>query len=621
MYKHNLTLLGLLMGLLITLPNGQAVQAAQCDVNSVAVGGAGFDAPGAMVATLDGKWLLAVDEIGGNLKVVSTTEQKVVTMVSLQGVEPTALTMSPDGTRLFVAGTFNTGIAVLDISAAEPAQWKVIGIWPVSGDFTALLFDHTTPRLLVADRNARGVRVLSNTDGSELATLAVPNGRCSLPSDLAVKGTQLFVACEMENIVAVFDLSTQAHLKNIGVGNAPTALSAHPSENRVFVANVKGESLSIINTSNLDELPQTISDASLLTAPKAMAWLGGELWILDQAQSKLVRYTDKLEASVCMGLGNRPTHLVAFSGGLLYIANSLGLNYVQVDTVNRKVKTFPQLLMAGFDPMFIDDADDQVRVLAVVEEGLNPVGDVGYLMNGSGLTINNMDLVGVILLDAATKRYGLVYQQKLSFEPRALPHGPVAQMLGIPSAPSSCNDDNCHYSLFGGYRGQFTVSVRDSFNQAHHYPGWQYMYDKWLPSEVPTPGMAVTQPNYAYQGPRRALPQVIMAGFSPMLMHKSEAEIKVMAVVRVGSSPIQAVTLNNLTDKKVVTELNKVADLPNGDQLYQGVAFKKPGTDPLFPGDIEYSRVWNDLFTVIVRDQNNGEHRFPNVKVGHFPAQ
>jgi DNA-binding beta-propeller fold protein YncE len=609
--KYNLVFLGLL----ILITNGQ-VQAAQCEVNSVALGDALFDMPGAMVATSDGNWLLALDEIAMDIKVVSITKtkQKVVTSVRLQGIEPSSLTLSPDGTRLYVGGALDTGIAVVDISAAEPTEWQVINTWSKSGDFEAILFDPTTPRLLVADRQALGVRVLSHTDGSELATLAVPNGRCRLPVDLAVKGAQLFVACETDNTVAVFDLTTLTHLKDIGVGNSPVALLAHPNAERLFVANLQAGTLSIINTSNLEELPQTIADAALLSAPKAMAWLGGELWILDQSQSKLVRYTDKLEASVCMGLGDRPAHfVVALSSGLLYVANSRGLNYVTVDMVNRKVKTYPQVLMAGFDPMFIDGADNQVRIVAVVEEGINPVAAVGYAQIPNTFMGHHMELVGVIPLDAEEKRYGLVYENTIPFQPNFLPHGSVAQAIYSMS----------YYSLFGNQHSQFVVSARDDFDQFHHYPTWEYTFEDWPRREVFTTGMAISQQNYAKPGTRRDLPQVIMAGFSPMLMDWSDEDLTVMAVVRAGSSPIQSVTLNNVGDESEVKALNKVIDLPNGDQLYQCVFWKKEGDTPFLPENQTPQKikgVWNDLFTIIVRDQNNGKHRFPDVQIGKFPA-
>jgi hypothetical protein len=114
-----------------------------------------------------------------------------------------------------------------------------------------------------------------------------------------------------------------------------------------------------------------------------------------------------------------------------------------------------------------------------------------------------------------------------------------------------------------------------------------------------------------------------MAGFSPMLMDWSDEDLTVMAVVRAGSSPIQSVTLNNVGDESEVKALNKVIDLPNGDQLYQCVFWKKEGDTPFLPENQTPQKikgVWNDLFTIIVRDQNNGKHRFPDVQIGKFPA-
>jgi len=97
--KYNLVFIGLL----ILITNGQ-VQAAQCEVNSVALGDALFDMPGAMVATSNGNWLLALDEIAMDIKVVSIIKQKVVTSVRLQGIEPSSLTLSPGWNPLICWG-------------------------------------------------------------------------------------------------------------------------------------------------------------------------------------------------------------------------------------------------------------------------------------------------------------------------------------------------------------------------------------------------------------------------------------------------------------------------------------------------------------------------------------
>lgn len=622
--KSNRIFLELWMVLLITLLNGQSVQAAQCDVNSVTTGAMPFDSPGAMVATPDDKWLLAIDENAMDIKVISTTEQpEVVSTVFLQGLEPSSLTVSADGTRLYIGGAFNTGIAVVDISASDPALWQVVNTWNISGDFTALLFDSTTPRLLVADRNTQGVMVLSHTDGNQLATLTVPNGGCSLPSALAIKGTQLFVACETNGIVAVFDLTTLSYLQDINV-SSPVALFAHPSAEQVFVAN--DASVSIINTTALGRTPDPIPDpTNLLTVPRAMAWLGGELWILEQSQSTLVRYNTngQLEASVCEGLGSRPHHLVVLpSSGLLYIANSTGVNYISVKA-NRRVKNPPQVLMAGVDPMLLNSCDKEIsmRVLAVVEQGAQRINNVG-LRHNSSLIYHEMNLVGVIPLNPEESRHGLVYEKVMNLYSPAefcYPEGPLAKQQGFYS-----------YSLFGNHRSQLSITARDSFQIPHSYPRWRY--GEWPFSEVTTPGMASNYQNYNQHGTYRDKPQVIMAGFSPMLMDSREdQEVKVMAIVRPAYSednteiPIQSVTLNrfqtdiNVAMNNQIAEMDQMLVLQNGDYLYQGIV---PKTElDLSEEKKDFATMWNDTYTVIVRDSNNQHHRFPEVTVGNYPAR
>ncbi len=608
--KYHLTVIGVLM-LLFAVP--QTVQAAQCEVNSVTVGDAFFDTPGAMVATSDGQWLLVLDTTAMDMKVVSTAEQEVVSSLYLQGVEPSALTISADQTRLYVGGAFDSGIAVVDISAADPTQWQVVDTWHHSGDFTAMLFDATTPRLLVGDRNTRGVRVFS-IEGTDVATLPVPNRRCSLPSALAVKGTQLFVACETDGTVAVFDLNSLQHLKDIGVDNAPVALLAHPSAELVFVANVSGDSISIINTSNLEK-NQTVEDDNFFTAPSALAWVGGKLWILDQSKAQFVLFdlnANKLEKSACPAVGTRPTHLVPLSEkqGVLYVAHGRGVDYVSVGML-RRVKNYPQVLMAGFDPMLLDLNDKTLRVVAVVEEGQSELSLVGVRVNlENNQAIHGMEPKGKIPLDETNNRYGLVYELNYTF-PRIKVGSLAKQLFGLKS-----------YNLFGGNLNQLYVLARDNATHVHSYPTWSYT--KTSPTiEVPTAGMAATLDNYVAKGLRRQSPQVIMAGLSPMHMDVTDQELKVMAVVREGASKIQSVTLNALDAAETVAlALNKVMALPNGDLLYEGVLLKTDGRpqEDLLKTYKKYDKIWNEAFTVIVRDQAGQAHRFPDMKMGDFPA-
>jgi len=285
--------------------------------------------------------------------------------------------------------------------------------------------------------------------------------------------------------------------------------------------------------------------------------------------------------------------------------------YLGAGRLTREVKNYPQVLMAGFDPMLLDKVDTQLRIVAVVEEGDNELQQVALRQNIKGSTYSFvMTLRGKIPLDETTNRYGLVYEFEYLF-PAFKKSGPLAkQWFDLPS-----------YNLFGGLLNQFYILARDNARQIHYYPTWSYT--RTSPNlEVQTAGLAATQDNYVTKGLRRQSPQVIMAGLSPMKMDVTDHELKVMAIVRAGASQIESVTLNALdAAETVAVALNKVIALPNGDLLYEGVLLKTDGQpqENLLKNYKRYDKIWNEGFTVIVRDQAGQAHRFPDLKVGDFP--
>ncbi len=267
----------------------------------------------------------------------------------------------------------------------------------------------------------------------------------------------------------------------------------------------------------------------------------------------------------------------------------------------------PQVLMAGFDPILLDLGDTQFSVLVVVEEGLAPLNTVSIEQNLGGLK-RVMALVGSIPLMVEEGRQidGLVYEAVFEIERGAFPPGTVAtEVMGLPTL-----------SLFGDLPQQFHLRARDVAEQTHAYP--RYQYGNWPLIENQEIGTAVTVDNYTKQGPRRALPQVIMAGFAPMLMDMGDTELTVLAIVRKGIAEIRHVTFLPISDSPFSVTMTKVRDLPNGDELYQGGVATQRG-QPLFPEGYEFSSVWNDMFQIVVTDKAQQTHQFPDFRVGNYP--
>jgi len=459
-----------LFALFTALLTGQYAQAESCTVKEVSEGSYLFDYPGEMLVTQNNRWLLVLDEIASDIKIIETAEQQVFTTLPLQGLEPKGLTLSPDGATLYVSGAISGNIVVADISASDPTEWTIKETWRISGDFGTIYFDPNKPRLLVTDRTIKGVRLLSSTDGSEIAALST--AYCDLPSAIALQdSSQLFVACETSNKVAVFDLETRDS-RSINVGKSPSRSSYTQHCPKLYVANAGEKFLSLINTDNLAvEKIEPIDPDVVFNSPRDILWLENRIWILDRDAAALLTLdprTERFKSGVCTGIANHAESIAAAilpDQKFIYTTYPKGIDSISVTHIppneEEKARLQPQVLMAGFDPILLDTNDTKFSVLAVVEEGLASIESVSIEQNIGGL-MQTMALVGTIplIVEGGRKIQGLVYEMKFEIERNALPAGTVAtEVMGIPTL-----------SLFGELPHQFHIRAKDSAEQNRLIP-------------------------------------------------------------------------------------------------------------------------------------------------------
>jgi len=116
-------------------------------------------------------------------------------------------------------------------------------------------------------------------------------------------------------------------------------------------------------------------------------------------------------------------------------------------------------------------------------------------------------------------------------------------------------------------------------------------------------------------GVTRLRPQVMMAGFDPMLVDLLDTDVKVMAVVRPGAAPIQTVrVMQNGSDFTLV--MQQVATYSNGDQRYETVLTLTKGLLPV----ATYANIFGDKpsqFRIQAIDQAGQFHAYPNLEIGH----
>jgi PKD repeat protein len=265
------------------------------------------------------------------------------------------------------------------------------------------------------------------------------------------------------------------------------------------------------------------------------------------------------------------------------------------------VRELPQVLMAGFDPILVDLLETQVKIFSIVRPGKTPIQTVRL--------ITKSDDFELIMQHVATYANGdQRYETVLTFAQGSLPVGKFG-------------------NFFGEQQGQFRIQATDQAGQFHAFPNLEIGNNPPLdnPSIPKSLNIEPLRREYIH----RRQPQVLAAGFDPILVHKNDkvpaltkagdTEFMIKAIVREGLFPIQSVTVkHNQGNLNFPMRLQET--LPNGDKLYvvnyayPSNSFEKSTLGNLFGTE-------PTQFTVVVEDLGKQTHRFPELEIGHFPER
>lgn len=113
--------------------------------------------------------------------------------------------------------------------------------------------------------------------------------------------------------------------------------------------------------------------------------------------------------------------------------------------------------------------------------------------------------------------------------------------------------------------------------------------------------------------PLKLKPQVLMAGFDPMVLDYTTTRFKVVALIREGSVAVRSVSLTE-NSGSLKYAMNKIGSLSNGDLLYgidipidRGESFSYKGAFGSETGQ----------FNILITDTASQTQRFPNVEYGN----
>jgi len=177
-----------------------------------------------------------------SVAVINNITYQVLSTITV-GQSPGGISVSPDGTRVYVANINDNTVSVINTSTNTITATINVGTRPLG-----ISVSPDGSQLYVANFVDGTVSVINTTTNSVSATVTVGQS----PSGVAVSadGSKVYITNAGSGTVSVINTVTNAVVAAIAVGSSPTGIALSPDGSRAYVANDNSGNLSVINTTN-----------------------------------------------------------------------------------------------------------------------------------------------------------------------------------------------------------------------------------------------------------------------------------------------------------------------------------------------------------------------------------
>jgi YVTN family beta-propeller protein len=199
--------------------------------------------PSAIAVTPDGTKLLIVDALAGALTVVDASDHSVKARIPLQS--PGQIVVTPDGSKAYVV-TESSVVAVVDLVTETLAKQIKTG-WP---SISAITMMPNGKKLYIADGQYT-VSAIDTASDSATAKIRIPptGDGVTFPLDIAFlpDSSKAYVANYQNNSVSVIDTDTNKIVATIPTGREPDSIAVSPKGSAIYVAQSFQSQISVIN--------------------------------------------------------------------------------------------------------------------------------------------------------------------------------------------------------------------------------------------------------------------------------------------------------------------------------------------------------------------------------------
>ncbi|MGC2572467.1 MAG: beta-propeller fold lactonase family protein, partial [Candidatus Nitrosopolaris sp.] len=183
----------------------------------------------------------AVNAEDSTVSVIDGKTNSVIATIPLgKSTYSESVSVNPSTNRVYVANSHDNTVSVIDGKTN-----KVIATIPAGKGPFRISVNPSTNRIYVVNKPSNAVSVIDGKTNSVIATIPAGKG----PDGISVNPLTniVYVANEVSNTVSVIDGNINTIITNIPTDAAPDGISVNPSNNRVYVANYDGNTVSVID--------------------------------------------------------------------------------------------------------------------------------------------------------------------------------------------------------------------------------------------------------------------------------------------------------------------------------------------------------------------------------------
>ncbi len=335
---------------------------------SIAAGTIGIE-PNALAVNPEGTKVVAAEGASNQVQIItvsSDTVAKTVAVPEVGGIKsrPDAVAIMPNGLTAYLVDGANKLVYPLTLSSGVLGTGIAVG---AQGDPGAIVVTPDGKKVYVANYSAHTVSVITTATNTVTATVTIGAGETGKPIALAVtpNSAHVYVADQGNAQVADITTSTDTVAKTIAVGSMvdgnvvaggdPNILAVTPEGSKLYVASYTAGAVADIATS-ADTVTNTIALPGLTPGPNALALTpnGCQLYALDHANNQVDAITvssDTVAASPAVGATGDPAGIsVTPDSAHVYLANRAGNSASVIATATNTVSATLAEANVGKEP-------------------------------------------------------------------------------------------------------------------------------------------------------------------------------------------------------------------------------------------------------------------------------